>query len=211
MAVFVPVSNVAEVIHHQTQAGQKMMNTVYYLKDSAWDAASLQDLADTAFEDWSTQLPANQSNTLTYNGCKVYDLTTEFGLYAEHMEDEVGIQSGSALPTSTAFCIKFATAQRGRSFRGRIYLAGIPASAQENTDQISTVYANLLLNNVQEAIGGPALTLDLTHVVVSRYSGYTVDHKPAPRSTGIATPVTSISYVDRNLDVQRRRAAGRGQ
>jgi len=208
---FIPVPNTAQVNIRYLYAGQQIENTLYFSKGSAFSGTDLQDLADEVWDRWQSDVMLDLSNALQLTSVYVVDLTTATSGVATHTESANGLNSGSAAtPGNVAFCIKFTTASRGRSFRGRIYLPGIPIGYESTPGILNQSDADTLLEDVTGAIGQIEVGTGLDHVVVSRYSGVDVNGDPIPRTTGLATPVTGISYTDRNSDSQRRRLPGRG-
>lgn len=202
---FIPVPDTAEVLLFYTLNGQQMMNTLYFSKSGGWDSTSLQVLADAAWDHWATSVMIDLGDGLVLTGTRALDLSSATGPVAEHTQSLNGsITDSPELPQNCAFAIKFTTAQRGRSFRGRIYLPGITTARQVSTGILSTSAADAFLEDVTGAIGDIATEASCEHVVVSRFTG------GSPRVTGVATPVTGISYTDTNLDSQRRRLPGRG-
>lgn len=109
---------------------------------------------------------------------------------------EQGIINTPAPPNNVAFVISYATAQTGRSFQGRSYLAGLPEDAITDNDLSIAKVANLVTSSI-------ALTADLiqanAELVVASFQAGGV-----PRVTGLATPVTVVSMNTR-VDTQRRR------
>lgn len=208
---FVPVANTAEVKLFYRYEGQQLMNTLYFKKSSAWDTATLQALADSAWDHWATSVVIDLNNKLTFVEAQAVDLTTATSGQASHIESLTGSNtSGIALPGNCAFCIKFTTANRGRSFRGRIYLPGLVQAGTDNPGTLPSAYADALLEDVSGVLAAIAIDTGTEHVVVSRFSGIDSNGKPIPRTTGIATPVTAVSYTDLNTDSQRKRLPGRG-
>jgi hypothetical protein len=110
------------------------------------------------------------------------------------------------MPGNCSPCISFHTGNRGRSFRGRNYLAGIPVN-QVATSTFEETWANNVVDaylQMKSDLGGA----DFTHVVVSRFSGVELiagKKHSIPRVAGIATPVDSYSFTDRTIDSQRKR------
>jgi len=104
---------------------------------------------------------------------------------------ELGTQAGARLPNNVAMVLKFSTDQRGRSYRGRVYLPGMVIESLETSDTWLPAAAgaitsnfNLYIADIDDAWTDP----EITHVVVSRYTDN------APRTTGVATPVTAVTY-----------------
>lgn len=109
------------------------------------------------------------------------------------------------LPPQDAVCYSLRTALKGRSYRGRFYLAGVP---KENTAGGTltagaiTVYTTILTQLL--AVFGPAGSNgDWRLCVISRY------HNGIKRPSPVSTQVTSGS-MDSVIRTQRRRVSGVG-
>lgn len=208
---FVPVPNTAEVKVIGSYLGQEIMNTFYFHKSSAWDTTSLQALADAAWERWTDIMLDDLTSGYQLTQTTAIDLTTQTSGEANHTGSENGrVSAGANMAPFAAFVIKFLTASRGRSYRGRVYIGGLNDSQLLDAGTLTSTAADAILSDVEEFCGGVAIDTGTEHVVVSRYSGVDANHKPIPRTTGISTPVTAYAKSDNYLDVQRRRAIGRG-
>lgn len=208
---FVPVENTALVEMRYTYQGEPVENTLYFLSEIAFDVAALNALGLACRDWWTTFLFPLQSVHVSLREVFVTDLTSDISPAVSITAGlpSAGSIAGEAMSNNVAPCISFKTANRGRSFRGRNYLVGI------NIDQVSGnaivgTYATAMTSAYEElfSIAG---ALDLTWVVVSRFSGFTiVDGKkvPTPRAAGLATPIVSVLFTDLTVDSQRRRLPG---
>ncbi len=209
---FIPVENVALIEALMLYDGQKVENTLYCLNDAGWDAASLTEVA-TEFRDWWAASYAQLcSSEVSLRAVQATDLTTDTaGQVVVDGAGALGLVGGGGMPSNVSLAVSFRTGLRGRSFRGRNYVVGIGGTFQEGINEldedfitnVGVQYTNLLTD---------VFTGDFVWVVVSRFSGVDPDtHKPVPRETGVATPVTNVVVVDNTIDSQRRRLPGRGQ
>lgn len=209
---FVPVPNTAEFEIIMTLDGQRIENTLYADLGAPWDAAALNAACDVLANWWvdnMAPLTSDQVTLLAVEGTSLESNTAPVGANSVGTP-QVGLQ-GEPVPNNCALAVSFRTALRGRSFRGRNYVAGL-AEADVNRShvdatlvtQIEAAY-NALVTAFGDAPVGAAW------VVVSRFSGVDVNHKPIPRTTGVTTPITSAHIVDDVIDSQRRRLPGRGQ
>jgi hypothetical protein len=202
---FVPVPNCAEVEIRQQCDNQLIENTLYFEHATPPTATELQALADSIEAWWGDSILPLLSNTLTYRETYVTDLSEATGPTATQagFAPAAGGSPDNHAPNNVSLCVSFRTAGRGRSSRGRNYVAGIPSTgvngdliSQTFTDSVVAAYNNLnVLGNLPSG---------WTWVVVSRFSG------GAARATGVAFPVTRALAVDRIVDSQRRRLPGRG-
>lgn len=202
---FIPVPNTARVIFYHTLAGQDVENSLYFRKGSPWTTTELQELADSAFTHWGDIMMPDLHSSMHLIKARAISLETESAPAEDHIGDVPGEDSSApSVPNGTAFVVKFTTAKRGRSFRGRVYLTGFTMNRLATSGTLSTAARDLFVGNVQEVVAGIETDTGATQVVVSLRQ-----HK-AWLTTGEANNVVSISATDVNLDSQRRRLPGRG-
>ena len=203
---FIPVANtvMAELLF--SLDNENLENTLYFEKAGAWEVVDIQALG-TALNNWCVaQYLPPQVNSLAFRGTQLTDLTTESsaGLEMPQSPPEFGDQVTDAMPANVAPCISFRTGSRGRSFRGRNYIAGIPEGVVAG-NRFSGDWAAAMTAAYNNLIA-IAADLDCTWVVVSRYSGMGgTPRRPIPRAAGVTTPVLSASFTDNIVDSQRRR------
>lgn len=203
---FIPVADTVEVELFQFLHGQKIENTLGFRLAGGFGAGEVIDLWNNLLIWWSTSFSDQLSNQLTLRGSKITDLSTVSSPAYEFnapTPNPGGGGAGQALPGNANLVVSFRTLARGRSYRGRNYVCGLP----ENLVDGNTV-ANSLVAALQAAYNGlRALPFDnpWEHVVISRFNA------GAPRTTGVATKVTNAVVVDPYIDSQRRRLTGRGQ
>ena len=200
---FVPVTNVVKYDFMQTWQGQQVMNSLYVERPGGWDATQITDQA-SALETWfKTNILAGFAQSLALNSIVATDLTAQNGLGLEFSigGTNIGGEAQASVPNNVSLCVKFITLQRGRSFRGRWYLAGLLAMrvtdnrvTQAFAQEMVTAFGTLLTGGI---LAGNSLS------VVSRVGG------GAPRATGLITPVTGFG-CEIFIDSQRRRLPGRG-
>ncbi len=210
---FVPVENVAEVRMLQQLHGQTVINIHHLKKASALGTQDLANIVQSIRDFYSGSLYDYLSQNLALVGIQIRDLTTQNGIFYEESESGLnGSVIGDAMPGNVALAVKSVTGLTGRSFRGRTYIAGF-TDAQVNGNEVyegtRTSIVNVF-NAWKTSITGDGYA----PVVVSKYSGYTVDlvkvrKIPTPRAAGIATPI-AIYTANSQLDSQRRRLQGRG-
>jgi len=152
------------------------------------------------FDDWWINHLRPQVNTgAVLTTMKYTDLTTQFGptLTTVPSATPAGSLAGAVLPAQAAMVVSETTANRGRSFRGRSYLAGrVDADMQTTTNWtatrqagVQTAYDALLLN---------LITAGFNLAVLSR------QENGVRRTTGVATPVLSVT-AKAQIATQRRR------
>lgn len=211
---FVPVPNTVQVNTVFEMDGQEVEMTSYFEKAGGVTLTNIEDLLDRINALLVTGLLPFLGNTI-----KLIRLVGNLLDAADSLQAILNIDpaveggaTGAAAPNNVALCMSLRTASRGRSFRGRNFIPGIPrdliTESSVNTGSV-TAYTDFYA-----AYMDVGADLGFEMVVVSRYSGYTVvDGKkvPTPRVTGITTPVTAAYVVDRTVDSQRRRLPGRGR
>lgn len=205
---YVPVANTAMVELRQQLDGEEIENTTYWTTTGAWTIGGLQALANFLADWWVDSLAQYLSSAIKLNEAFATDLTTNTSPVASYTTGlpAFGLVGQESEPNNVAACLSIRTANRGRSNRGRNYIAGIPGgSVTQNTlssDWMANVHA------AYTGLKTDALANDFTMVVVSRYSGFTIvggKKKPTPRAAGLITPVTNFSWTDDTVDSLRTR------
>lgn len=129
-------------------------------------------------------------------------LNVESGLHKEYSTGwtAVGSAAGTASPGQNALTVKLGTALAGRSYRGRIYWAGLPQS-----DMVSGLWTTARRDAVVTVISSlrTALAAGGDTLAVVSYC-----HLGAWRATAAITPVTSVSSKTTVTQQKRRRVAG---
>jgi len=204
MAPFVPVPNTAMFELRYLLYGQRVENTLWFEEALPWSTSTLNEQCENLYN-WAvgsvlTTLAADLTLQEVY-GTSMESDTAPTGSYVPAVPPAGDIPSASEAGNVT-WTVTFRTGQRGRSFRGRNYIAGIPGNNRAGNQVVSSFATNIVAAYTELA----EATVDLlgTFVVVSRRSG------GAPRVTGVTTPVTQVAFHDLNLDSQRRRLTGRG-
>lgn len=183
---------------------QTVQNTLWFNKTLPYNLATLEDLGDALYNWFLAELSPNLSGDVALVGvkCTAQDSSTAPSWETSFATPIEGGSAGGSVTNNTTWAVQFSTGQRGRSYRGRNYVPGIPTSSVSGNvvgdswaAAVVAAYGEL---SALEAAGHGA------HVVVSRYSN------GAPRSSGLVTEVVSYRYVDLFLDSQRRRLPGRG-
>lgn len=203
MAPFIPVPNTIQANVRFTMAGQLLENVLCfeYNTDFKTAADALYASLETAF--WAT-LRTALSNQLTSNGTYMVDLSTQDGPVATYpvFTNPSGASAIGAAPNNVAYCVTHRTAKRGRAYRGRTYIAGLPLDKVANS-LLDTGNRDTIVSAFND-LRADAASNSLTFVIASRYLD------GAPRTTGVATPVEISVGRDLALDSQRRRLPTRG-
>lgn len=203
---FIPVPGVVQVEIRQTLHGQRIENVFYVDVGTEVPTSSLENITELMGDWWEALVLPNLSNNIALREVYGTDLSSASGgTHTRTYTTPVpGSVVGESLPANCALCVSLRTAQRGRSFRGRSYVAGIPEEASANS-VVSNVVAAPLLAAYQTLITSGDYTERFPLVVVSRVAD------GAPRVTGVATPIVTAVLTNQVISSQRRRLPGRGE
>jgi len=202
---FVPFDNVIKIEGVYSWAGQVVENVHYYLVDETPNEDTARSLA-LAYRTWFfTYGPSITSNTAILTSVKwtiMEDENAPAGEYTTELPITGG-RSSPSMPNNVTVAVKWLTAYRGRSFRGRTFHIGLT----DDTANGSTLLVNFAQNLLTAYEDLIELTVDVgpaIMAVASRYSHGVL------RERGIATPVINAA-IDPTIDSQRRRLPGRGK
>jgi hypothetical protein len=184
--------------------GQRIENVLYFRQADSYDDTELLTLAGEVAAWYTDNILPHLSSALTLVAVKATSLESDT---APAVEVPVsGSPSGGSgdppLPSNCALVVKFLTAGRGRSSRGRNYIPAIPKTQESSNDINPTVAASLL--DGYDILRDVGVITEGAHSVVSRFLD------GVERSPGIAQLVTGVTFTDLTLDSQRRRLPGRG-
>lgn len=209
---FVPAVNTALVETRMLYVNQQVENTLWVENDSAWDGASLATLAANIRDWWGGSYSTLVPSSVSLREVVCTDMTTNTGAQATlNGGGLAGLLGSEGMPSNVTLSVSFHTALRGRSFRGRNYIVGIPVGVVEDTDYVQDEYAAACITEYSGLIAA-ALPGTQHWSVVSRFSGIGgTPPAPLPRVTAVITPITSVAVADQALDSQRRRLPGRGR
>jgi len=203
---FIPVPETVLVEMRMGIHGQKVENTLYFQRSGGWNTAGATTLANDLLIWWTTLLSVVLSTQIELVEIAVSDLDVvdSFQVVVPSPAPRpTGGAPAEALPNNVSLAVSFRTGRRGRSFRGRNYIVGIPETAAINS-QVTSAFAIYIQGSYQ---GIPSAVSSSGGVwgVASRFNNN------APRTVGVFTPITSVTVVDDVIDSQRRRLPGRGQ
>lgn len=202
--VFVPATDTVKVDFFQTWASQQVCNTVYYHLDTPWDEAAMNalgsDLVAWLNSDWKDAITSNCS----FHTIKITDLTTQNSPGIEYTTGLpiAGTNAIASVPNNVSVVYKWITGYRGRSYRGRWYVAGLQ-QVHVNNNTVDGAYITSMttaLNKLHNTIP----TTGMTMVICSRY------HNKAPRALAVCTEVVG-GNMNATVDSQRRRLPERGR
>jgi hypothetical protein len=209
---FIPVANTALVEFRMTYDEQDVENTLYFKKTASIVEADLVTLGDVLYDWWTTFASDAMVSAVELREILLTDLTSETGAQVtKNGAGSTGQAEEDGCPSNVSLCVSFRTALRGRAFRGRNYIVGIPFSQVEDTNRLISAYTAGVVSGYNQFNSSVELG-SFAWVAVSRFSGVdATTHKPIPRVAGVATPITTALIVDSVIDSQRRRLPGRGR
>lgn len=205
MAVgFIPTVGAVRVDIMFTLAGQQIHNIIWAAREAAWTQAQREALAEAIETWWGAELKSKMSSQIALAQITVVNQDTASSPSSVRVVSPTipGTNVNPAVTAGTALCATLRTDLRGRNYRGRMYLAGLPRT--EMNDAVSTgtgilaqiIAALMALKTVIEGLGA-------VWVVVSKWLN------KVPRAGGTKTPITAVS-IDQYVDSQRRRLGLRG-
>ena len=203
-AVSVPNTVKAELFF--TLHGQRVENVLHFQSLGEWSTAEMLELGQFLEAWWPTAVGPNVSTELQYRYVHLTDLRSPIGPAIDVVPTTTitGGVSNQSLPANNALCISHRSAFRGRSSRGRTYVAGITEDSTANSTMDATrgealrAAFDTLRNDA--AVVGPGWGF----VVVSYRTGN------VERAEGFPFLVQSSILVDLVIDSQRRRLPRRG-
>lgn len=200
---FIPVPNGISLCFHFETAGQGWQFCLT-LKKSA-GAPTPTDLATVVANGgtwWDDELKQYIHSSTTLAEIVATDLTTQGGPQSIAVVNEAGTGGDDATPLGTALVVSTRTQKRGRSYRGRAYVGGLPSSTQISAVDVSALGASGYATTFA-ALGTQLDAIGFDVVVASKMHNGVVTN-PAETNEVIAY------VVDQHYDSQRRRLAGRG-
>jgi hypothetical protein len=199
MPLFIPVPNTAEVHIRGTLNGAQVENTLYFHRAAGWDAINIGLLASAVNTWFYVGIRSGLSNEYVFREVYAVDLTTAFGVTSTDATHAgtTGGESSEASSNQASFVVKFLTGFRGRSYRGRNYVAGIPES-KVSASAVNTTFESFILSQY-DGLKYDFGLLGYQWCVVSRYAA------GAPRTYGISTEIISVAATTRVLGSQRGR------
>lgn len=200
---FIPVPGVVEVTPVFRQDSQEAVNVLHVRPVGAITPAAMTAIASIYAVWWIAAIKPIAAPNLSLQEVRCRNLTTESagGVSYTTGLPSAGTVGSGALPNAVTLAVKWSTGLVGRSFRGRTYHLGL--SEIQVTDNTVEPVALAALLNAYDELREEYAAQDYPMVVVSRFTNN------APRVTGIATPITTVT-INNIVDVQRRRLPGRG-
>lgn len=200
-----PIANVLRARYVFSMGGVECNNVLHFRSPIAPTQLEMQRLAAGLVSHWKTFTKTQLGAHISLSYVEVTDLSpapraTEI---VGGAPANTGAIAADPLPNSVAIVISVQTAQRGRSYRGRIYICGL-VETQVSGNYIDASLATALDTYYTQLVaytpGGSSVAYELG--VLSYYSGGAV------RAVPIFTPATAVN-IETRVDTQRRRLPGR--
>jgi hypothetical protein len=202
---FIPALHTIKMAIVHSLAGQNVVN-VLHIRDTlgAPDRTRATTLADALATSWVTNIMASLSNDLRLSHIDWTILDSQTSPAGR--TGEAGVSGSINSPSeasNVALVYTLRTALRGRSYRGRLYIGGIPQSQRADAVTASIGWADGLAAGFSLLISD-MFDVDAEPVVVS-YQHNKVITNPAHVET------VDHFTTDYYFDSQRRRLHGRGR
>lgn len=200
---FIPIPNSATLCFDFTSAGQNWQFCLVVRKSAGSISTTDLDILTAAGHVWWTSdLRAEITTTTTLRQVRATDQSVQGGAQDIETINEAGTGGAGITPLNAPIVVSLRTQKRGRSYRGRIYLSGIPQDALASpVDYTTTRAASVNAAFVALQADLDAAGFDL--VVASKQHNGVVTN-PAETNEVIAI------LTDVHVDSQRRRLFGRG-
>lgn len=201
---YVPFANCVEVVLRFIWGEQVVSITLGFCKAAPPNETDIDGLYNSAILPWyNGNLKLHLSSNITLVNTNITILTTSTSMSKDYAASIAGTGAATSVANNVTGVVTFSTPARGRSYRGRNYIPGIPTTFQANNTELTSAAVTAYLGDYA-ALATLAGALGWTHVVLSRFSNL------AQRPVGVATGITAYT-MDIFIDSQRRRLAGRGE
>ena len=167
---FITFPNSAEVVLKFLQGSAPWFLTLGFHSASSVVPTDVDNLAASIDYWWSNFLSAQITTSAVLQEIVATDLSTQFG-YQKILPPATvpaGTLIGTEAPVGDAMIVTFKTALRGRSYRGRNYVAGRVQGDIANENTWTTVRV-LAMQNVYDNLPASIAAANWSHVVLSRY------------------------------------------
>lgn len=203
---FVAAPNIVQIEWRYLIDGQHCENRLNIDNLGPPTSTDLDQLAVFAWNWWENTYSVDINALCTLSEVVATDMGLQNGSQFVYAPDTTttGQLTGDAFPNETSFCVSLHSAVRGRSARGRWFVAAIDENSRNGTNLIGATTAEAWRASLQTYIDAIAATNRLV-VIVSRVAN------GAPRVGGpVYFPVLSAAITDLVMDSQRRRKPGFG-
>lgn len=206
--VFVPGNKVVKLDLINKLFGNEVVNEFFIKMAVTITTTVLSDVADALHGWFVSNLFLNQSQRLNHGSVRATDLTTATSpsIINTYTPGTGGVAEATGQPSNVAIALTKRTLKRGRSYRGRNFIGGIPAAAfvSGDADTVNSTFISDVLADYA------ALAAAITAVDPAAQVGvFSRIQSGAPLTNGIFTEISSYAMNDK-MDSMRRRLTGRG-
>lgn len=200
-----PVPNAAATAIVYEQFGQELVNVIKWSRPAALDLATVQALAGQVFLQWGNLVMPFMSYQTSMVRIECRQLVPLAGIAVDYEGDGPvpGDSTQDADNSQNATVISLRTGLAGRSYRGRLYIPGMPNGIVEN-GIVNATYRTDLAQAVETAIDNVANETGMDPVVLSYFNA------KAQRVVPVATIIENVLSSTPYPGVQRRRRVGVG-
>lgn len=195
---FIPLPRGIKITFVFTLFGQEVTVTLHVQAPENVTPTILQQAGVAAINLWETSMRNTMSNDVTLQKVVLTDVSVQDG--AQRIQLPGTLVTGSitspAMSSNVAAVVSLRTARIGRSYRGRIYIPGIPESLVTSNGLDTSLRS--ALSSLGAAVNSVFTAAGFQTVIASYYNNGAV------RTTGHAEPVTSYQ-VPTTVKTQRRR------
>jgi len=203
---FVAAPNIVMTEFRMILAGQKIENRVMINNEGSPTLSELQGYATLAWDWWENTYAASICTSCLLAGVVTTDMGVQNGQQYTYAPDTTttGEVATIAMPNETSFCVTLSSGLRGRSARGRWFVAAIPDASRADANNLNATAAEAYRSAIQTLID--AVEALARHIVIVSYVSNKVPRPGGP----VYFEVTNATITDTILDSQRRRKPGVG-
>lgn len=198
---FIPVPNAVQLCFDFLTAGQKWQFCVVVRKPTGSINQTDRDNIAVIAEDLWDGIKDKLSDDVTLVQNRITDITQQGGTESLYAVGTTGGVSNQAGALNAPVVVSHRTPKRGRSYRGRSYISGLPETLMGTVTFDSGVASDWL--TAWSTFRDDLITGGFRHCIATK------QHNGAVVTPAEVNDVTSY-IIDLNLDSQRRRLAGRG-
>jgi len=179
--------------------GQRITLTFHAFYPTDYTQANINALATKADQWAGAELLALLSNQANYVEAVVRGLYTQTDFMAiDNTNAGAGTKNSAPMPNLCALAIKRSSAYTGRSNRGRVYVPLVASDISTAEDFVGQTIADDWVDALNE-FTATILTANWIECITSRY------YAGVKRTTAVPITITGYSWVDLEVDSQRRR------
>lgn len=186
-------------------SGEACQNTLWFYF-AGGVPEDLDALCEQFFVNWADGVMPHLSSAVKLAAVIAQDWTSQDGRVGAYFPEApvVGGLGGACMANNTAFCFKLRTARRGRAYRGRFYIPGIPMSQVTDNNHVAETWIEAIIPGLINAIIVDSPTPSIPVVASFRLN-------KVWRTAAHFEPVLGVAWTDLTLDSMRRRLPGRGR